>query len=169
MSRVLLETDRLALMTWDENGADEMYALHADPAVNRFMASYDQDWSRDKAEARVAQWRDEHARFGLGKHRVIRRADGTFIGRAGFSLFGDRPPELGYSLGSAHWGQGYAGEMAAALRDWFFATRTDPAFIGYAHRDNAASRRVLEKIGMRATYEEDVADAPHQFYILERT
>jgi len=54
------------------------------------------------------------------------------------------------------------------LRDWFFANRADDKFIGFAHMDNAASRRVLQKIGMTETHQGVVADMPHQFYILRR-
>lgn len=169
MSPTGIETARLRLASWDEIGPQALYALHADARVNRYMVSYTDGWSPQKAAERVALWQAEQARHGLGKHPVIRKADGAFVGRAGFSLYGEGPPELGYSLAPDHWGQGYASEIAMGLRDWFFGTRADPAFIGFAHRDNAASRRVLEKIGMTATHEAEVAGAPHQFYAMERT
>lgn len=169
MSQVILETERLVLSTWGKNGADEMFALHSDPEVNHFVTSYNQDWSLTKAAERIAVWQTEFAELGLGKHRVTRKIDGAFVGRAGFSVPHEGQPELGYSLARAHWGQGYASEIAAALRDWFFATRTDPSFIGFAHRNNLASRRVLEKIGMTETHEAEVAGAPHRFYIKQRT
>lgn len=169
MSQVMLETERLVLSTWDKNGADEMFALHSDPEVNHFVVSYNHDWSLAKAAERIAIWQAEFADHGLGKQRLTRKVDGAFIGRAGFSVTSEGPPELGYSLARAHWGEGYASEIAAALRDWFFAARPDPSFIGFAHRDNLASRRVLEKIGMTETHEAEVAGGPHRFYIKQRT
>lgn len=165
---IILETDRLVLCHWTASAVDEVFAMHSDPDVARFLDIEGRVYDRAKAEARVAGWIDELATTGLGKHRLIRKSNGTFVGRAGFSLYITGSPEIGYSLARPHWGQGYASEIAAGLSDWLFATRADPHFIGFAHRDNLASRRVLEKIGMQPTHEDMVAEMPHQFYIKHR-
>jgi ribosomal-protein-alanine N-acetyltransferase len=164
----LLETERLVLTSWTETGADEVFSLHADPEVDRYLHSYLHGWNRDKAAERVAGWQRELQEFGLGKQRLSRKSDGAFVGRAGFSIKGGDVPELGYSLAQAQWGQGYASEIANALRDWFFATRRETHFIGFAHRDNAASRRILEKIGMLPTHKAMIEGMPHQFYRKDR-
>ncbi|WP_412674264.1 GNAT family N-acetyltransferase [Agrobacterium rubi] len=57
--------------------------------------------------------------------------------------------ELGYSLSQNEWGQGYATEIASALRDWFFDQNLASKFVAFTHPDNAASQNVLTKIGMR--------------------
>lgn len=165
---VILETDRLVLSTWTDAAVDEVLAMHSDPEVARYLDVQGRIYDRAKAAERVAGWRQEYADSGLGKHRLTRRSDGAFVGRAGFSQFISGDPEIGYTLARAHWGQGYASEIAAALSDWLFATRADESFIGFAHRDNTASRRVLEKIGMQPTHEGTIAEMPHQFYIKRR-
>jgi [ribosomal protein S5]-alanine N-acetyltransferase len=165
---VLLETERLVLTTWTETGTDEVFTLHADPEVDRYLHGYLHGWSRDTAAERVAGWQREHAEFGLGKQRLSRKSDGAFVGRAGFSINDGNVLELGYSLAQAHWSQGYASEIAQALSDWLFATRAETHFIGFAHRENAASRRVLEKIGMLPTHEAMIEGMPHQFYRQDR-
>jgi [ribosomal protein S5]-alanine N-acetyltransferase len=166
--KIMLETERLVLGSWTETAVDELHAMHADPDVARYLDVNGKGWSREKAALRLAGWQDEYRRDGLGKHRLTRKSDGAFIGRAGFSLFGSNGAEIGYSLARHYWGNGYASEIAEALGSWFFATRQDPHFIGFAHRDNAASRRILEKIGMRPTHEGLVAEMPHQFYLKGR-
>lgn len=165
---VLLETARLRLSTWQAQEAEDLFALHSDPQVNTYLASYNRDWTPAAAAARVDMWMDEHARHGLGKHRLTLRDTGNFVGRAGFSISADGNPELGYSFLRQYWGRGLAAEIATALRDWFFATRPDPAFIAFTETGNGASCRVLEKIGMTLTGHGDIDGVAHRFYRIER-
>lgn len=165
---VLLETDRLRLERWTDAAVDELVALHSNPEVQLYLDRDGNTWSAEKAATRLAEWEAEFAADGLGKHRLVRRADGAFVGRAGFSTYSDAA-EIGYSLVRAHWGQGYATEIARALNDWFFAERADDRFIGFAHSGNGASRAVLEKIGMAPTHTGDIAGMPHQFYEKRRS
>ncbi len=162
-----LETERLRLRQWDESSVEPLLAMHANPLVARYLDSQGRVYDRAKAEERVAGWIAEQATHGVGKYWIARKADGAFVGRAGFSPYGGEL-EIGYSLAPEHWGQGYASEIASGLRDWFFGTRPEDQFIGFAHVENAASLRVLEKIGMRRTYAGIVADMPHQFFVLTR-
>ena len=164
----LLETERLRLERWTPAAVDELVALHSDPDVQRYLDIEGKGWSREKAAGRLAEWEAEFATHGLGKHRLVRRDDGAFVGRAGFGHYGE-VAEIGYSMARAHWGKGYATEIARALSDWFFAGRPDERFIGFAHSDNGASRAVLEKIGMVPTHARDVAQMPHQFYEKRRS
>jgi Acetyltransferases, including N-acetylases of ribosomal proteins len=162
-----LETERLRLMPWTADSVDELLAMHTHPMVQRYLDAEGRVYDRARAEQRIEGWQQEFAEHGLGKFRMVRRSDGAFVGRAGFSPF-DGEAEIGYSLAHEHWGQGYASEMAQALSDWFFANREEAGFIGFAHVDNAASRRVLEKIGMAPTHTGVVAGMPHQFYVKTR-
>ncbi len=57
--------------------------------------------------------------------------------------------ELGYRLGADSWGQGYAAEAAQGLVDFGFATLGLHRIYALCHPDNAGSRRVMEKVGMR--------------------
>jgi RimJ/RimL family protein N-acetyltransferase len=60
-------------------------------------------------------------------------------------------PELGYWLGVAHWGQGFATEAARAAIDFFFETFEADTLFAYARVSNPASRNVLEKCGFHWT------------------
>ena len=71
------------------------------------------------------------------------------IGACDLSLIERNVVDLGYMLGIAHWGKGYATEIALALVDAaFFDLRADRV-ISTVDVNNGASIRVLEKIGMR--------------------
>ena len=84
---------------------------------------------------------------GPGGHAFLlrRKADDQPIGAIGF---GGRKPvsELGYALGRAFWGQGYATEAAIAMIDVARSFGLG-GLQAYSFVENPASARVLEKAG----------------------
>jgi RimJ/RimL family protein N-acetyltransferase len=67
---------------------------------------------------------------------------------------GDPPremPRLGYWLGRPYWGQGYMTEAVSALTAYAFDRYPSDRLGAGAFEDNPASRRVLEKCGLRCT------------------
>lgn len=57
--------------------------------------------------------------------------------------------ETGWRLARAHWGQGYATEAARAALMHGFGPLGLREIVAYAAVGNRASRRVMERIGMR--------------------
>ena len=165
----LFETDRLVLSGWREDQLDDLLALHGDPLVARYLDADGQPWSREKAAARLAIWRDNFAQHRLGKLRLTRKSDGAFIGRAGFGLFGNKEePEIGYALLPEFHGQGYATEAARGLRDWIFRETKWDYFLGFADVRNTASLAVLGRIGMEKTHVAVIDEQPCQFHIMRK-
>jgi RimJ/RimL family protein N-acetyltransferase len=78
-----------------------------------------------------------------------RTSNGAFAGW--FCLWPENASvaELGYRLRRADWNQGLASEGAAALIGWGFETQKYERIFATTMTANHASRRVLEKIGMR--------------------
>lgn len=72
-------------------------------------------------------------------------------GVLGFFTDGGVAPELGYWLGRAVWGRGYAGEAVSAALDWADRVWRKPCLLAGCYVDNPASRRVLEKSGFLTT------------------
>ena len=60
--------------------------------------------------------------------------------------------EVGYVMSPAHWNRGYCTEMLAAVRDALFRLGFAALRAGY-FEGNHASRRVMEKCGLRPTGE----------------
>jgi RimJ/RimL family protein N-acetyltransferase len=97
-----------------------------------------------------------HARR-FGMWAIELRATGELIGRCGFYPYagegrlGEPPePELAFLLAREHWGRGLASEAARAALDALFRRRErPPRAIALVRPEHAASRRVLEKVGMR--------------------
>lgn len=91
-----------------------------------------------------------YERYGFGLWRCARRADDVFVGMCGL-LRRDILPDvdLGYAFLPEHWGQGYAFEAANATAELAVRRFGLNRIIGVVKEHNAASIRVLEKVGMR--------------------
>jgi len=166
----LLVTPRLRLRMWETGDAPLVKALHADPQTNRFLSQKADPWSDKKVARRLAGWADEFATDGLTKFKLSRRSDGVFLGRAGFSRLPETGEfELGYAIRRSEWGNGYASEIAAALARWFFTLDKADHFVAFAHVENIASQRVLEKAGMRFERNGLYHNMPFRFYRMERS
>ena len=166
----LFDTDRLVLSGWRRDQIGDLVRLHGDPIVARYLTSHGRPWTMPEMEAALDGWIDLFETRRLGKLRVTRKADGVLVGRAGFGVYPPTgEPELGYSLYPEFWGNGYAFEAASGLRDWMFRETDAGHFIGLADVRNAASLKILDKIGMTRTH---VGPAPAeqlcQFFIQGR-
>ena len=80
------------------------------------------------------------------------RDGGVMIGDACFKgLPESGAPEVGYGLEAAYWNRGYATEGVAALCRWALAQPGVTGIEAETAPDNAASQRVLEKLGFQPT------------------
>jgi [ribosomal protein S5]-alanine N-acetyltransferase len=113
-------------------------------------------------EADVAHWEE----YGFGPWLVFR--DGGFVGRAGLrwtQVEGVPEVELAWAVLPRWWGRGFATE--AALAGVALAReRGIDRLIAMTLPTNAASRRVMEKIGMRFYGDIVHAGLPHVVYEL---
>ena len=96
---------------------------------------------------------DYYERFaGYGFWAAIEKSTGAFLGWFHFRPAEDAPPnevELGYRLHKAAWGKGYATEGSRALVDKGFAELGVERVVAFTMVVHVASRRVLEKAGLR--------------------
>jgi ribosomal-protein-alanine N-acetyltransferase len=81
---------------------------------------------------------------------VTLRASKEFIGTVGLHLKPDHDmAEIGYWIGVPYWGHGYATEAAGAVLSFGFETLSLNRIYAMHFTRNAASGRVLQKLGMR--------------------
>jgi RimJ/RimL family protein N-acetyltransferase len=146
-----LETERLTLRPFVEADFPEFAAMQADPALARWL--YDE--ARVGAEAR-AHFERKLAGRALEREddwmscAVVERATGALVGDVSLHWVSreHRTGEIGFIFARGHHGKGYATEAAHALVHWAF-TADFHRVIGRTEARNAASARVLEKLGMR--------------------
>ena len=112
----------------------------------------------------MVRHRQEH---GWGWWILRSRETGGFLGYGGIrgATFDGQPEvELGYALVAPAWGQGLATELAIDAMQVAFEELGHASVVAITTGTNTASRRVMEKAGMR--YEKDVLHAgqPHVLY-----
>ena len=96
--------------------------------------------------------------------------DGRVIGKAG----GGDMPEIGYIFHPDYWGQGFAYEAMRAVVDYAFANRPVDHLLADIDPRNAASRRLLQRLGFahshhaKATFCIDGVWVDSDYYTLPR-
>jgi RimJ/RimL family protein N-acetyltransferase len=133
--------------------ADNLVRLDADPDVMRFVNG-GVATSRDEIEHEVLPaFLDYYQRYeGYGFWAVIEKATGEFAGWFHFRPGQAAAPgevELGYRLRKPTWGRGYATEGSRALIRVGFTEFEVRRVTAEAMAVNTASRRVMEKAGLR--------------------
>lgn len=150
---VYLETERLTLREFTTADVDHLVALDSDPAVMRYLNG-GIPTPRDVIERSVLPrfLRSYAWREGYGVWAAIEKSSGDFLGWFSFqpeSGDADGDIALGYRLRRSVWGKGYATEGARALIRKGFTELGVRRVVATTYQDNLASRRVMEKIGMR--------------------
>ncbi|MGI6209918.1 MAG: GNAT family N-acetyltransferase [Anaerolineae bacterium] len=147
----VIATQRLRLRQMTRADAPAVLAIFSDPAVTRFLGN-PPIATLAEAEALVdwfnAQFQ-EHAGLRLG---ITLAGQDTVIGTCGFHRWDrrDHHVEIGYDLGPAYWGRGYATEAVHALVGWCFANLGVHRIEADCVVGNEASERVLRKAGFTA-------------------
>jgi RimJ/RimL family protein N-acetyltransferase len=143
-----LHSARLRLRPFAEGDADVIFVLHSNRRVLRYWDA--PPWSeRAQAERFIAVCK-QMEREGSGARLAIERAaDGAFIGWCGLVQWNAdfRSARMGYCLDEVARGQGFATEAAGAVLRWAFATLDLNRVQAETDTRNAASARVLEKLG----------------------
>jgi [ribosomal protein S5]-alanine N-acetyltransferase len=143
-----LQTARLRLRPFDDSDANVLLALHSNAYVLRYWDA--PPWSeRTRAEQFLTACR-EIAEAGTGTRLAVDRvSDEAFIGWCGLTRWNSdyRSASMGYCFDDAAWGHGYATEAARALLLWAFDTLEINRVQAETDTRNAASARVLEKLG----------------------
>jgi len=85
---------------------------------------------------------------GEGPWFMVRRDDGAVIGEIGATVDGSTA-QVGYTVVEPSWGQGYATEALRALLAHLLADPEIDRVVAETLEGHAASRRVMEKAGMR--------------------
>lgn len=146
-----LLTPRLVLRNWTLDDLPAAHEIYSHPEVMRWSPdgpSPSLDATRAILEGHLASY----AQHGIGKWAVALRASGEIIGSCGVAMepvHGLVPePELGYRLLPQYQGQGYATEAAKVALEHCLELIGLPRILGIVEPANAASVRVLLKLGM---------------------
>jgi RimJ/RimL family protein N-acetyltransferase len=167
----ILETPRLLLRHLEPGDLDVLFALYRDPEIRRYYPDGTLTYQETKEEL---EWflngHPQHPELGLWA--TIHRETGAFIGRCGllpWTIDGQYEVEVAYMIAKEYWGQGLGTEAALGVRDYAFERLGLSRLICLIDRDNVASMRVAQNIGM--TFEREGRDdvGPFMLYSMTRS
>ena len=144
-----LTTDRLGFRTWRAADLPLALALWGDPEVTRFIARA--PLSAAEVETRLATEIASNRAHGIQYWPIFLRRQDAHVGCCGLRPHppDERVLELGVHLRPPYRGQGLAEEASrAAIRHAFQELGARELFAGH-HPENAASRRLLLKLGFQ--------------------
>ena len=146
----ILTTERTIVETVTLDDAELFFELHNTPGWLRYIGDkqvHDLEAARGRIRDPYLKSYEDH---GFGCYLVRGRADRVPMGIAGFMK---RPnldyPDLGFAFLPAFHGQGLAGEVCTALLEFGVERFGFEALDAVTVPDNAASIRLLERLGFR--------------------
>jgi len=143
-----LETERLRLRQFvisDKSRLMEI-ANSREIAEGTFIPfPYENEFAVDFIES---QFRD-YKNGNLVNYAVVLKEPDLLIGSMGISIDNKlNEGEIGFWIGLDYWGNGYCTEAANAVINYGFTKRKLDRIFAFHFRDNVASGKVLQKIGM---------------------
>jgi RimJ/RimL family protein N-acetyltransferase len=127
---------------------DALHHVLSNPQVHRYFPRTEPP-SCEQVEKIIARQLAHWQEHNCGWWAVLWRENQELIGWCGLQFlpeFGET--EVAYLLSKPYWGKGLATEAAQAAVQFGFQTLGLERLVAIAHVENAASQRVIEKLGM---------------------
>lgn len=172
----VIETERLILRTWKEEDVEPYYLINQDPKVIEFlpkaMTKKEAKWFMSEMNQ---QFVDRNHTFWAVEEKETQALIG-FVGLNKPFWKSHFTPcvEIGWRLGSEHWGKGYATEGAKASLEYGWNTLGLTEIVSFTVPANSRSIRVMKRIGMQRDKGGDFAhpklpeDHPLSMHVLYR-
>ena len=137
-----VRTSRLILRSARPDDLEGLHAVLSDARATRW-------WSTPPHETleQTRIWLENMIANGPDHPDFVIELDGRVIGKAGFYEM----PDVGYILHPEVWGRGLAAEAVGAAIDHVFRTRDVEILTADVDPENAASIRLLERLGFART------------------
>jgi RimJ/RimL family protein N-acetyltransferase len=142
----VLATERLVLRAPRLDDAKAIASLVNDRRIAENTLRIPHPYGLADAESFIAT-----ANADDGERAFLITRGAAVLGACGIARRDGEEPEIGYWLGVAFWGRGYATEAARGVIDHAFGDLGYECLAGGARVSNPASRRVLEKCGFQWT------------------
>jgi RimJ/RimL family protein N-acetyltransferase len=150
--RFPMETLRLILRPFEDRDVKAFAEYRSDPGVARYQ-SWEAPYPEDKAARFINSIRSQSPGIpGLWYQVAVQhKQDGSLIGDVAFQILEEdsRQAEIGFTLARAYQGQGFGSEAVGALLHYLFHEYNLHRVRANCDPENAASGRLLQRIGMR--------------------
>lgn len=156
----VIRTERLLIRESTVDDVDEFYRLYKEPEMTKYMEGLFEN-PEDEKRYQKDYIEKVYGLMGFGIWTLVRAEDGEIIGRAGYSIRnGFENIELGFLIGKAYQGQGYAYEACDAILRYGKEILELDSVQALVKRENEVSIRLCEKLGFTrsgtATVEENI-------------
>lgn len=181
-----IESERLVLRRICPDDFEFFVQLHADPEVAQYLP-HGKPRSPPESLAWLQSILRSYEELGLGQLAVLRKSDGTLIGRCGLSDLAVEAratvaavprgwyqraaapttaelvfeQELGYTLHRSSWGQGYASEATRCVFDYARDVLQLPRMVSLIHPQNVRSLKLAQRFGVQR---EDAVEVLSRLY-----
>ncbi len=149
-----IETERLILRELQQSDADAFFEMDSSVEVHKYLGNNPIKTIEHIYDV-IANIHQQYLDNGIGRWATIEKSSGTFIGWSGLKFRRDEENnhinfyDVGYRLHPNYWSKGYATESCKAALEYGFKTLNSNKIIGTTNEENKASRRVLEKCGLK--------------------
>jgi ribosomal-protein-alanine N-acetyltransferase len=145
----MIETERLLMRKFTLEDLPKLIELRSDEEVIRYLGGHRLQ-NPEAIEKRLRAYLDAYEKCGYGVCAVVWKATGEMIGWSGLMPLEDTgETEVGFGMIKEFWGKGIGTEAARGWLRYGFETVGLNRIVGVAVPENAGSRRILEKCGMR--------------------
>jgi ribosomal-protein-alanine N-acetyltransferase len=142
-----IETEQLLLRPFRDEDVAPLYRIQSDPIAMRYTICSS---SQEETEKRLRAYADSEKELGFASWTILQRSDERIIGWGGLNVDPYDPGwgvEVAYFFDPAYWGKGYASELVKISLQQGFNQHGLKEIHAFAHPENGASIRVLEKNG----------------------
>lgn len=145
---MIIETERLVLREVTLTDAAEMLQLHSDPVVQKYTGEALIE-SIEEMQQVIRTRVSNYQKYGYGRWATFLKEGMQFIGWAGLAYLPEFDEiDLGYRFSPLYWGKGFATEASHAILSYGFGELQLKRIIAIAMKDNLASIKVMQKVGM---------------------
>jgi RimJ/RimL family protein N-acetyltransferase len=149
-----IETERLILRELQAKDLQAWFDMDSNPEVHKYLGNLPVK-NMEQIENAFQSILQQYAENGIGRWATIEKSSGKFIGWSGLKFITEKENnhinfyDVGYRLHPKYWGKGYATESCKASLKYGFMALHANEIIGIANEENIASRRALEKCGLK--------------------
>ena len=160
---MIIETERLILREMVIEDAQDMLRLHSNHQVQKYTGE-NVITSLKEIHSKIKEKCNDYEKYGFGRWATFLKNGMQFVGWAGLAYLPEFDEiDLGYRFLPEYWGLGIATEASRAILTYGFDSLKIKKIIAIALKENKASIRVMEKVGMEfdkfAPYEPGSEDA----------
>jgi leucyl-tRNA synthetase len=165
-------TQRLEMRAFRLEDASDLFALHSDPEVMKYV--FNKADSLEGAKGQIEGYMRHQAEHGFSIFAVFDRQTGEFVGKSGLTKFESgeiKTVEVSYTLHKKHWGKGLAREMIDFWLNYGFAVRGFEDIIAIIDPKNAKSRKIADscKLAFCAAIERPNCELERVYYKINQS